>query len=172
MRAMVLHGQALIDTRPLRLEEVPEPAVGLHDVMVRIEACGICRTDLHVIEGDLPPVKVPVIPGHQIVGRVVDRGGEAQRFEVGDRVGIAWLRETDGTCRYCLRGNENLCYYERTVRSVTANTRQDGVELLELAAAIPIRTHTVTFALDEANEALYRLQHDQIRGAGVLLIVG
>lgn len=329
---MVLHQQAPIDARPLRQEQVPEPHVGSTDIAVRVEACGICRTDLHVVEGDLPPEKLPVIPGHQVVGSVVERGADARRFAIGDRVGIAWLRDTDGTCRYCSRGSENLCpnarftgymadggyaefaavredfayaipqgveplhaapllcagiigyralkrtdivaggrlgifgfgasahvtlqvarhwgceiyvstrgerhralaremgatwvgettelppvkldgaiifapagelvpaalavldrggtlalagiymsrippldyeqhlFYERSVRSVTANTREDGVELLELAAAIPIRTETETFALDEANEALYRLQHDEIRGAGVLLI--
>jgi propanol-preferring alcohol dehydrogenase len=332
MHAMVLHQQAPIDTRPLRFEEVPEPALGSRDIAVRVEACAICRTDLHVVEGDLPPVKLPVIPGHQVVGRVTERGDATRRFEIGDRVGIAWLRETDGTCRYCLGGHENLCpearftgymadggyaeyaavredfayaipegletlhaapllcagiigyralkrtdiqpggrlgifgfgasahvtmqvarhwgcevyvstrgsrhqalarelgatwvggttdlppvkldgailfapagelvptalsaldrggtlalagiymsrippldykqhlFYERTLRSVTANTRQDGVELLELGATIPIRTETETFGLADANEALFRLKHDEIRGAGVLLV--
>jgi alcohol dehydrogenase, propanol-preferring len=332
MRAMVLHRQAPIDARPLRREQVPEPTIGSNEIAVRVEACGICRTDLHVVEGDLPPEKLPVIPGHQVVGSVVERGADAHRFAIGDRVGIAWLRGTDGTCRYCSRGSENLCpnarftgymadggyaefaavredfayaipqgveplhaapllcagiigyralkrtdiiaggrlgifgfgasahvtlqvarywgceiyvstrgerhralaremgatwvgettelppvkldgaiifapagelvpaalaaldrggtlalagiymsrippldyeqhlFYERSVRSVTANTREDGVELLELAAAIPIRTETETFALEEANEALYRLQYDEIRGAGVLLL--
>jgi propanol-preferring alcohol dehydrogenase len=329
---MVLHRQAPIDTRPLRFEEVPEPVLGPRDIAARVEACGICRTDLHVVEGDLPPVKLPVIPGHQVVGRVTERGDTARRFELGDRVGIAWLRETDGTCRFCLGGHENLClnarftgymadggyaeyaavredfayaiperletlhaapllcagiigyralkrtdiqpggrlgifgfgasahvtmqvarhwgcevyvstrgsrhqalarelgaiwvggttdlppvkldgailfapagelvptalsaldrggtlalagiymsripaldyeqhlFYERTVRSVTANTRQDGVELLELGATIPIRTETETFALADANEGLFRLKHDEIRGAAVLLV--
>jgi propanol-preferring alcohol dehydrogenase len=329
---MVLRQQAPIDTRPLRDEQVPEPVLGPTDIAVEVEACGICRTDLHVVEGDLPPQKLPVIPGHQVVGRVVDRGAAARRFELGDRVGIAWLRSTDGTCRYCTGGSENLCpharftrymadggyaqfaavredfaypipagveplhaapllcagiigyralkrtdiapggrlgifgfgasahvtiqvarhwgceiyvstrgerhralaremgatwvgdtaelppvkldgaiifapagelvppalsaldrggtlalagiymsrippldyeehlFYERSVRSVTANTREDGIELLQLAAGIPIRTETETFSLEDANEALYRLQHDEIRGAGVLLV--
>lgn len=329
---MVLHRQGPIDARPLRLEEIPEPVLEPRDIAVRVEACGICRTDLHVVEGDLPPRKMPIIPGHQVVGRVAERGDAARRFELGNRVGIAWLRETDGTCRHCLRGRENLCpdarftgymadggyaeyaavredfayampdgleplhvapllcagiigyralkrteiedggrlgifgfgasahvtmqvarhrgcevyvstrgsrhqalaremgaawvggstdlppvkldgailfapagelvpvalealdrggtlalagiyvsqippldyerhlFYERTVRSVTANTRQDGIELLELAAAIPIRAETETFALGDANEALFQLRHDEIRGAGVLVI--
>jgi propanol-preferring alcohol dehydrogenase len=299
---------------------------------VQVEACGICRTDLHVVEGDLPPVKLPIIPGHQIVGRVVERGVEARRFPLGARTGIAWLRSTDGICRYCTHERENLCpnaqftgymadggyaeyatvqeafaypvpetlspieiapllcagiigyralkrseirpgqrlglygfgasahvaiqvarhwgcqvyvatrgdrhqalahemgaiwvggtadpppekldsaiifapagelvpaalealdrggtlalagiylseippldyerhlFYERTLRSVTANTRQDGIELLQLATEIPIRTQTETFPLEQANEALYRLKHDQIRGAGVLVV--
>src|SRR5947209_6622364 len=109
MRAMVLHQQAPIDTRPLRREEVPEPVAGPNDIVVQVEACGICRTDLHVVEGDLPPEKLPLIPGHQVVGKVLDRGAEARRFKTGDRVGIAWLRGTDGTCRHCTRGDENLC---------------------------------------------------------------
>jgi propanol-preferring alcohol dehydrogenase len=332
MRAMVLDTQASIDTDPLHLKEVDRPDLGPGDVLAQVEVCAICRTDLHVIEGDLPPVKLPVIPGHQVVGRVVDRGQEAGRFRPGDRIGIAWLRFTDGTCKFCLRGRENLClnarftgymadggyaefaavaedfayaipdgiepvhaapllcagiigyralkrsdlqpgqrlgiygfgasghvtmqvalhwgcevyvatrgdrhqvlardmgatwvggstdtppvkldsailfapvgelvppalealdrggtlalagiymsdvprlnyerhlFYERNVRSVTANTRQDGAELLQLAATIPIHTHTETFPLDQANQALQRLKHDQIMGAGVLVV--
>jgi propanol-preferring alcohol dehydrogenase len=331
MRAMVLHHQGPIDGAPLRLEEIPIPLPGPHDVVVRVEACGICRTDLHVVEGDLPPAKMPIIPGHQIVGRAVRLGAEVASLKEGDRIGIAWLRETDGDCRYCLAGRENLCeaarftgymddggyaeyaavqedfaypipegvepvhaapllcagiigyralrrsglqpggrlgmygfgasahitaqvalhwgcklyvmtrgeshralsremgatwvgeaadappekldaaiifapagelvpralealdrggilalagihmspipslnyerhlFYEREVRSVTANTRQDGRELLQLAAEIPIRTHVETFDLDAANHALARLKHDEIRGAGVIL---
>jgi propanol-preferring alcohol dehydrogenase len=314
------------------MEEAAPPTPGPHDILVRVEACAICRTDLHVVEGDLPPVKLPVIPGHQVVGQVVERGAEARRFALGARAGIAWLRSTDGTCRYCVRGNENLClnaqftgymadggyaeyaavredfayhvpetlspveiapllcagiigyhalkrseirpgqrlglygfgasahvaiqvarhwgcevyvatrgdrhqalaremgavwvggaadpppqkldaailfapagelvpvalealdrggtlavagiylseippldyerhlFYERNLRSVTANTRQDGIELLELGAEIPIRTHTETFPLEQANEALQRLKHDQVQGAGVLVV--
>src|SRR5437763_150420 len=106
---MVLHRQGSIDTRPLQAEQVPDPVLGARDVAIQVEACGICRTDLHVVEGDLPPEKIPIIPGHQVVGRVVDRGPEASQFDVGDRVGIAWLRGTDGTCRYCTHGRENLC---------------------------------------------------------------
>jgi propanol-preferring alcohol dehydrogenase len=332
MRAMVLHAQAPVDTRPLRLEDVPDPVAGPQEIVVEVEACGVCRTDLHVTEGDLPPKKMPIIPGHQVVGRVVEVGAEARRFALGDRVGIAWLRETDGTCRYCLRGQENLCpnarftgymadggyaeraavredfayaipagveplhaapflcagiigyralkrteippggrlgifgfgasahvviqvarhwdcevfvstrgdrhqalagemgaawvggtadpppakldgailfapagelvpmalsaldrggtlalagiymsrippldyeqhlFYERSVRSVTANTREDGRELLELVKSIPLRTETEIFGLAEANDALYRLQHDEIRGAAVLTV--
>jgi propanol-preferring alcohol dehydrogenase len=329
---MVLDAQASIDTDPLQLKEIDRPDLGPADVLAQVEVCAICRTDLHVVEGDLPPVKLPVILGHQIVGRVVDRGAEAGRFQIGDRIGIAWLRFTDGSCKYCLRGRENLClqarftgymadggyaefaavaedfaytipdgiepvhaapllcagiigyralkrsdlqpgqrlgiygfgasahvtmqvalhwgcevyvvtrgdrhqalaremgatwvggstdsppvkldsailfapvgelvppvlealdrggtlalagiymsdvprlnyerhlYYERNLRSVTANTRQDGMELLQLAATIPIRTHTETFPLEQANQALQRLKHDQIMGAGVLVV--
>jgi propanol-preferring alcohol dehydrogenase len=299
---------------------------------VRVEACGICRTDLHVIEGELPPVKPRIVPGHQIVGRVDRVGLEARRFAVGTRVGIAWLRETCGRCTRCTAGRENLCeqarftgyhdnggfaeyavvredfayalpddlgavtatpllcagiigfralrraeihpgsrlglygfgasahiaiqvarhlgcevyvmtrderhralardlgavwvgaaterppvaldgailfapagelvphalaaldrggtlalagihltdipplayerhlFYERQIRSVTANTRADGVELLRLAAEIPLRPTTVAFPLGDANVALLQLKHDAIRGAGVLVL--
>jgi propanol-preferring alcohol dehydrogenase len=109
MRAMRLHENAPIESSPLRLEDVPisEPAPG--EILVRVNVCAICRTDLHVIEGDLPPVRMPITPGHQVVG-VVDRvGPDCRRFAVGDRVGIAWLRQTDGTCEFCVRGEENLC---------------------------------------------------------------
>ncbi len=109
MKAMVLEQQAPIATSPLRLQEAPEPAPGAGEVRVRVRACGLCRTDLHVIEGDLPPRKLPIIPGHQVVG-VVDRlGSGATRFREGDRVGIAWLRHTCGQCVHCRAGRENLC---------------------------------------------------------------
>lgn len=331
MHAMVLDRQAPIGAAPLHSCEVDEPVLRPGDILIRVEACGICRTDLHVIEGDLDPQKIPVIPGHQVVGRVVQRGHSATRFAIGDRVGIAWLRGVDGTCRYCMAGHENLCpnarftgwmadggyaemaavaeefaypipqgvqpeqaapllcagiigyralrrseaqpgsrlgiygfgasahvtiqvalhwgcevyvvtrgekhqhlaaemgaawvgdsdaipptkldsaiifapagalipsalealdrggtlalagiymtdvppleyerhlFYERNIRSVTANTRQDGNELLQLAAEIPIRTHVESFPLIEANTALQRLAGDGISGAGVLV---
>ena len=98
-----------IATGPLvRVERaVPEP--GPHDLLLRVEACGVCRTDLHLAEGDLRPHRPGTIPGHEIVGRVVAAGGDATRFRLGDRVGGAWLRHTCGVCRYCRAGRENLC---------------------------------------------------------------
>jgi propanol-preferring alcohol dehydrogenase len=87
-------------------EERAAPSPGAGEVLVRVTACGICRTDLHVIEGDLPLVTAPIVPGHQIVGRV-ERDGA--RFRAGDRIGVAWLRGTCGTCAYCTSGHENLC---------------------------------------------------------------
>jgi propanol-preferring alcohol dehydrogenase len=348
MRAMVLPAQGSIDESPLRLEDVPRPQPGPGEILVQVEACGVCRTDLHVVEGDLPPLKIPVIPGHQVVGRVIERGDGVSRFAIGERAGIAWLRSTDGTCRFCRHGRENLCpqarftgymadggyaeyaavradfayripadvgpfhatpllcagiigyralkrtevhsgdrlvagtpapgqlkprlgiygfgasahvaiqvalywgcevyvttrgekhqalaremgatwvggahdtppekldgailfapagelvpvalealdrggtlavagiylsqippldyerhlFYERTLRSVTANRREDGAELLQLAADIPIRTHTEVFSLERANEALQKLKHDGIQGAAVLEVAG
>lgn len=332
MRAMVLHEPQVIDGSPLTFEDLDPPVLDSSEILVRVEACGICRTDLHVVEGELPPRKLPLVPGHQIVGTVAVSGTAARRFKVGDRVGVAWLRSTDGTCQYCRAGKENLCgaaeftgytadggyaelavvredyayaiprdiepahaapllcagiigyralrrsdvkrgqrlglygfgasahvsmqiamhercevyvvtrnerhralalalgatwvggtddkppkplnaaidftpagetvplalealdrggtlslagifvsqippldyerhlFYERNLRSVTANTRSDGVELLKLASQIPIQTHVETFSLEDANEALRRLKHDQIQGAGVLSI--
>jgi propanol-preferring alcohol dehydrogenase len=332
MKAMVLTRPASIDTAPLQLRDlpVPEPAAG--EILVRVAACGICRTDLHVVEGELPPQLEEIVPGHQVVGVVDARGAAARRFKEGDRVGIAWLRSTCGTCRYCRAGSENLCpqarftgyhanggyaeyavvredfayalpaalgdveatpllcagiigyralrradmqpgcrlglygfgssahvaiqvarhlgctvyvmtrdekhqqlarelgaawaggatamppekldsavlfapvgelvppalealdqggtlalagiyltnipalnyerhlFHEKTLRSVTANTRQDGEELLRLAAEIPIRPQTTSFPLRDANRALQQLKHDGIQGSGVLLV--
>lgn len=330
MRAMRVKGPASVETSPLELVDLPVPQPGPGQVLVRIDVCGVCRTDLHVAEGELPPHKPHVIPGHEIVGRVEVLGPGCTRFHVGDRIGVAWLHRADGVCEYCRAGKENLCAYptftgydvdggyaeyclaeeafayplseelpaeeiapllcagiigyhalrrseiqpgqrlglygfggsahiciqialhwgcevyvasrgerhqalaremgatwageaadmppkklnaailfapagnlvppalealdkggtlaiagiylseipplnydrhlfqERTLRSVTANTREDGRELLRLAAEIPIRTHTVPFILERANEALQQLKHDKINGAGVL----
>lgn len=93
----------------LRAVEVPIPEPGAGEVLVRVRACGVCRTDLHVIEADLPRKKLPLVPGHQVVGTVERAGPGAARFGVGARVGIAWLRSTCGQCAYCLSGRENLC---------------------------------------------------------------
>ncbi len=332
MKAAVLRKPALIDTSPLSIRDLPIPEPAPNEIRVRVQACGICRTDLHVVEGELPPQAEQIVPGHQVVG-VVDRlGAAAARFRAGDRVGIAWLRATCGVCRYCRAGNENLCpqarftgyhanggyaeyavvredfayalpatfnaaeatpllcagiigyralrraemrpgcrlglygfgssahiaiqvalhlgctvyvmtrderhqqlarqlgaawaggadamppekldsavlfapaghlvlpalealdqggtlalagiyltdipalnyerhlFHEKNLRSVTANTRRDGEELLRLAAEIPIRPETTTFTLKEANRALQQLRHDAIRGSGVLLV--
>jgi len=109
VKACLLRGPAPVSTNPLALAEVqkPEPAAG--QVLVRVSACGVCRTDLHVVEGELRPRKSPLIPGHQVVGVIEQMGQGAHRFRIGDRVGIAWLHETDGVCEYCRAGQENLC---------------------------------------------------------------
>ena len=330
MRAMALRQPAAVETAPLVAVDlpVPEPAAG--EIRARVRKCGVCRTDLHVVEGDLPPVAERIVPGHQVVGTVDALGRGCTRFAPGQRVGIAWLRSTCGTCTWCRRGDENLCaaarftgyhadggyaeyaavredfayalpdalddaeaspllcagiigyralrraeirpgcrlglygfgasahiaiqvarhlgcrvfamtreakhrslaaalgaewtggaadpppekldsavlfapagalvpsalealdrggtlaiagihlspvppldyqrhlFYERTLRSVTANTRRDGEELLRIAAEIPIRPHTVAFALADANTALQQLKHDGFEGAAVL----
>src|SRR5262245_23907698 len=95
--------------QPLRRVDRPVPAPGHGEILLRVRACAVCRTDLHVAEGDLPPHRTPVVPGHQIVGEVVALGPEAGSFAVGDRAGVAWLRHTCGHCRHCRRGSENLC---------------------------------------------------------------
>ncbi|HEX9741868.1 MAG TPA: zinc-dependent alcohol dehydrogenase family protein [Nitrospiraceae bacterium] len=332
MKAMVLDHSSDAGTGPLRLRDMPAPEPDAGQVRVRVRVCGVCRTDLHIVEGDLPLVKRPIIPGHETVG-IVDRTGAGVRsVKEGDRVGIAWLQGTCGHCEFCLSGRENLCtgavfsgyhvdggyaeyalaaeaftypippvfsddeaapllcagiigyralrlsgvqpgqrlgmygfgasahvtiqvakhwgcavyvcslreehralarelgaawvgaatdrppeklhgaivfapageivipalralerggtvalagihmtpipaidydrdlFGERTIRSVTANTRQDGLDLLREAAAIPIRTRTQRFKLEEANEALQRLKAGTIQGAAVLTI--
>ena len=332
MKAMVLSRCAPIETAPLQWTELPDPEPGPGEVRIKVRTCGICRTDLHVVEGELPPVGGKVIPGHQIVGTVDRLGSRASRFKIGERIGIAWLRHTCGECVYCCAGQENLCeqsvftgyhapggyaqyavvpedfaypipqtfsdeeatpllcagiigyrglkrslvqpgqslalygfgssahiviqiaihwgckvyacsrtekhqklalelgaqwagfraedmpvradsaiifapagslvpqalerlrkggtlalagiymsaippmdyekhlFYEKNVHSVTANTRQDGLELLRLAAQIPIRPQVRMFPLREANEALLRLKEDKIEGSGVLVV--
>jgi len=334
MRAMVLDRIAAVTESPLAWREVPTPEPGPGEVRLRVLACGMCRTDLHVIEGDLPPRALPIIPGHQVVGVVDALGAGASRFRPGDRVGVAWLRHTCGACVYCAAGQENLCeaarftgyhadggyaeqtvvpeafayaippvfgdaeatpllcagligfrslrrsairrggrlalygfgssahvviqiarhwgcevfvstrgaghralaralgaawvgetfdpppvkvdsaivfapagelvpvalkalrkggtvalagihmsqvpaldyeehlFYERDVRSVTANTRADGEELLRVAAAIPLRPRITTFPLAQANRALAQLREGRLQGAAVLALDG
>ncbi|MBV8196808.1 MAG: zinc-dependent alcohol dehydrogenase family protein [Candidatus Eremiobacteraeota bacterium] len=331
MRAMLLRRPAPIENDPLKASDLPRPVPGPGEILVRIRACGVCRTDLHVCEGDLSPKHATVVPGHEVVGVVEERGAQSRRFQTGERVGIAWLRETDGACDYCTSGRENLCpnarftgwdanggyaefavvredyayripdaiddedaapllcagiigfraikragivpgatvglygfggsahlalqvlkswecrvfvmsrggihrelarelgaqwigessqsppapldaailfapagslvppalralkrggvlaiagiylsaippldyerdlFYEREIRSVTANTRTDGEEFLSIAGEIPVRTSTVGMPLEEANRALWMLKHDELRGAAVLL---
>ncbi len=334
MKAMVAEHNAEVSRSPLILRELPAPEPGPGQVRVQVRVCGICRTDLHIVEGDLAPARRPIIPGHQVVG-IVDRiGRDVRAVKEGDRVGIAWLQETCGTCEFCTSGRENLClnarftgyhvdggyadyavvpepfaypipslftddeaapllcagiigfralrlsevkpgqrlglygfgasahiviqiarhrgcavyvcslreehralagelgavwvggptetppdlfhsaiifapsgdlvppalralerggtlalagihmtpipqldydrelFGERTVRSVTANTKEDGLELLREAAAIPIRPRTQRFTLEEANAALQALKAGTIKGAGVLSMRG
>ncbi len=109
MKACLLRKPAPVNTNPLELAEVAKPVPGPGELLVRVRACGVCRTDLHVVEGELAPRKSPVIPGHQVVGVIEAMGEGARRFHLGDRVGIAWLHQTDGTCDYCRAGKENLC---------------------------------------------------------------
>jgi propanol-preferring alcohol dehydrogenase len=332
MKAMAVEKPAPIESDPLHAIEVEIPEPGPGEIRVQVRTCGVCRTDLHVAEGDLPPHSQRIIPGHEVVGIVDKRGVGGSRFKQGDRVGIAWLRETCGVCNYCRRGRENLClnarftgydrdggyaeyavvredfayaipdtlgdeeaapllcagiigfraikradikpgatvglygfggsahlaiqvlrywgcrvfvmsrggshrelardlgaewigkaddrppapldaailfapagnlvpmalealdrggilaiagiylspipaldyekhlFYEKELRSVTANTRADGQEFLKIAGEIPIHTHTAAFGLAEANMALKMLKHDQIKGAAVLRI--
>ena len=113
MRAAVLLKNAPIDRSPLAIQELPDPEPGPGEVLVRVRCCATCRTDLHVIEGDLKPVTLPIIPGHQVVGTVLAPGPGCRRLAQGDRVGIAWLRSTCGACKFCTSGRENLCESSR-----------------------------------------------------------
>jgi len=109
MKAMVLDSFAPIEARPLVFSDVPRPEPGRRQVLVRVQHCGVCHTDLHTVEGEIIPPHLPIIPGHQAVGIVDELGDGAGRFRIGDRVGLAWLGQTCGGCAYCLRGDENLC---------------------------------------------------------------
>ena len=125
MFAQVIEAPAPVESHPLQARDLPQPAPGPGELLIRVRACGVCRTDLHVAEGDLPPHKQPVVPGHQIVGSVEAVGpaetspsiaagqgarrAPLQEVGIGDRVGVAWLHRTDGTCRFCRGGRENLC---------------------------------------------------------------
>ena len=109
MRAWAVTEPGPVEGGSLQLVEKPVPLPGDDELLVHVRACGVCRTDLHVTEGDLPVHRPGVTPGHEVVGEVAGLGAAVTGFAVGDRVGVAWLRHTDGTCVYCLRGAENLC---------------------------------------------------------------
>lgn len=109
MKAMQLREFAPIERNPLKLVNILTPEPGPADILVRVTVCGVCHTDLHTVEGELEEVKLPVIPGHQVVGIVEKNGKKASRFKEGERVGVAWLYSADGSCRFCRGGKENLC---------------------------------------------------------------
>ena len=113
MRAWAVGTPGPIATHPLEVVERAEPTPAAGEIRVAVSVCGVCRTDLHLAEGDLVPRRHGVVPGHEVVGRVDACGPSATRFAVGDRVGIAWLRHTCGVCRFCVRGDENLCIAPR-----------------------------------------------------------
>jgi alcohol dehydrogenase, propanol-preferring len=131
---------------PLVAAEVTLPEPGPQEVLIRIEACGVCRTDLHVLDAELPDIRLPLTPGHEIVGIVSARGGEVERFAVGDRVGVPWLAFTCGVCEYCRRGEENLCPNAR----FTGYTRDGGYAQQALADArycFPLPQHAAAAEL-------------------------
>jgi alcohol dehydrogenase, propanol-preferring len=125
MQAMVLE----VPGRPLRLAGLPRPRPAPGELLLRVEACAVCRTDLHVVDGELPHPALPLVPGHEIVGRVIERGSEAHRFDIGERVGVPWLGWTCGTCQFCRAGAENLC----VKAGFTGYTRQGGYAELTVA---------------------------------------
>jgi propanol-preferring alcohol dehydrogenase len=109
MKAMVLEKTAPIEEKPLRLADVATPAPAQKQILLKVSACGACHTELDEIEGWLTPSKFPIILGHQVVGKVADKGKKAARFKINDRVGVTWLYSSCRKCKFCLRGNENLC---------------------------------------------------------------
>src|SRR5215469_15213791 len=115
----------------LSIDEVPVPSPAAHQVLIRVTACGVCRTDLHLLDGELPDIHYPITPGHEVVGIVTARGREVSRFAIGDRVGVPWLAWTCGVCRYCGAGLENLCIQAR----FTGYTRDGGYAQEVLADA-------------------------------------
>lgn len=106
MKAMVLD----VARTPLRVAELAEPRIGADEILLKVHACAVCRTDLHVIDGELPNPKLPLVPGHEIVGTVVAIGSSVEQFRLGDRLGVPWLGWTCGICSYCRSGRENLCH--------------------------------------------------------------
>jgi propanol-preferring alcohol dehydrogenase len=109
MRAWILEEQASVEERPLKLVEVPTPHPKDNEIRLKVVACGVCRTDIHIAEGDLQLRKAPTILGHEIVGMVDEAGGDVLRFNEGDKAGVYWLHSSCGTCKYCLSGRENYC---------------------------------------------------------------
>jgi propanol-preferring alcohol dehydrogenase len=127
MKAMVLNALRT----PLAWSELPDPQPAAHEIRIKVMACGVCRTDLHVVDGELPNPQVPIIPGHEIVGRIDAIGDAVQGLALGERVGIPWLGHTDGTCPYCRMGRENLC--DRPL--FTGYTRNGGYASAAIADA-------------------------------------
>jgi len=144
---MIMRQPAPFADRPLRMEDVPDPAPGAGQILVEVKACGICRTDLHVVEGELPMLRAPLVPGHQAVGRVAARGRDATRFREGDRVGIAWLRRTCGRCLYCATDRENLCE-----RAEFTGWHADG-GYAELAVVVEYYSYTIPSVFDDVEAA-------------------
>ena len=147
MRAWVVERPGPIDGSPLRLEERPPPEPGPGEVRVRVRACGVCRTDLHVAEGDLPVHRPRVVPGHEVVGTVDALGEGAARFALGERIGIAWLRHTCGSCQFCRTGRENLC-----VSPAFTGWDEDG-GYAELAVAPEAFAYALPGGFDDATAA-------------------
>jgi propanol-preferring alcohol dehydrogenase len=113
MRAILLNKPAPIEDRPLYLADIPVPKPTADEILIKVSVCGACHTDLDEAEGRLETGKTPVVPGHQVVGVVAEKGSSAEKFQIGDRVGVTWLYSSCGKCEFCKRGNENLC---RTAR--------------------------------------------------------
>jgi propanol-preferring alcohol dehydrogenase len=168
MRAQVLTAAG----RPLAAAELPVPRPGPQQVLIEVRACAVCRTDLHVVDGELPDPKLPLVPGHEIIGNIVEKGESVDRFSVGDRVGVPWLGWTCGVCEYCRSGRENLCdrarftgylidggYAELTVADerycFAIDTRYGDVEAAPLMCAGLIGYRTLRMAGDAPLVGIY-----------------
>ncbi|MDX1430619.1 MAG: zinc-dependent alcohol dehydrogenase family protein [Rhodothermales bacterium] len=140
MKAMLLQqiSDLRVDPEPLTLAEVPNPSPSARDLLIRVSACGVCHTELDEIEGRTPPPSFPIIPGHQVVGRVHEIGGEVGSFEIGDRVGVGWIYSTCGSCSQCLTGDENLCsHFKATGRDANGGYAEYMVVPADSAYPIP-----------------------------------
>jgi propanol-preferring alcohol dehydrogenase len=136
-----MHAQLLTASgHPLTAAEMPEPRPARGQVLLAVRACAVCRTDLHVVDGELPNPKLPLIPGHEIVGTVIERGEGADRFAIGDRVGVPWLGWTCGVCAYCRSGQENLC----------DNAQFTGYQIDGGYAELTVADQRYCFAIDSA----------------------
>jgi alcohol dehydrogenase, propanol-preferring len=140
MKAMLLKkpGSFVENEAPLEMANMPDPIAGETEILVRVSACGVCHTELDEIEGRTPPPKLPVIPGHQVIGRVEQTGSKVSNFNVGDRVGIGWIYSSCGRCRFCLEGKENLCNeFRATGRDVNGGYAQYMTVQEDFAFRIP-----------------------------------
>jgi propanol-preferring alcohol dehydrogenase len=140
MKAMVLNKLCNLrqNKRPLELTDIPTPKPMVREVLVKVSTCGVCHTELDEIEGRTPPPRLPVVLGHQVVGSVVENGGQASRFTIGDRVGIAWINSACGQCMFCLNGQENLCeQFKATGRDANGGYAQYTTVLEDFAYKIP-----------------------------------
>jgi alcohol dehydrogenase, propanol-preferring len=147
MKAAILHGFK----KALEIEDVPRPVPEANDLLIRVEACGVCHSDLHVADGDWPqftPItKMPLILGHEIAGRVVEKGSNVREFQIGDRVGVPWIHWTCGECEFCLEGNENLC----TGQKITGVTVDGGfAEFVKAPASHVVKIPNRLSAVDTA----------------------
>jgi len=140
MKAMVLDRIAPFDVKnpPLRMADLPDPVPRENEILIRVSACGVCHTELDEIEGRTPPARLPVVLGHQIVGRVEARGDQAKRFKLGERVGVGWIHSACGTCKFCIEGQENLCtWFKATGRDVDGGYAELAVVPEGFAYRIP-----------------------------------
>jgi propanol-preferring alcohol dehydrogenase len=175
MRAMILTQQKRVEELPLTQREMDAPRAGPGEVRVKVSVCAVCRTDLHIIEGDLAPHRMPVIPGHQIVGRVDETGDGVMRLRVGRRIGIAWLQHVDGTCQFCRRGRENLCCDSRyTGYDVDGGYAEYAVVPEDFAYALPedLDDEHVSPLLCAGLIGYRALQRATVPEKGRLLLVG